>query len=177
MIILASSSPRRRELIGALGLDVDVVPSGADEDIDTSLGAEEQASSLAKRKAAQVAAAHPGTIVLGADTIVMHGGEVLNKPIDRSDAERMLRRLRGVDHLVHTGLAVVAPGHDPLTAVGDVDGADAAVLRGRACRLRADGRIDGQGRRLRNSGRSRRNCRHGRGLLHERGGVAALHGG
>jgi septum formation protein len=77
----------------------------------------EQAVSLAMRKTAQVAMALPDAIVLGADTIVVHGGEVLNKPVDLAEAERMLRRLRGVDHLVHTGLAVIAPGQTSLTAV------------------------------------------------------------
>lgn len=109
-IILASISPRRRELIGSLGLAVEIVASNADEDIDPSLPAVDQVAVLARRKAEAVASAHPGSIVVGADTVVVHDGEVLNKPADAAEAERMLRRLRGVDHLVHTGLALTGPG-------------------------------------------------------------------
>jgi septum formation protein len=98
-LILASGSPRRRELIAAFGLPVSVVVE------------------LAVRKATPVALSHPAALVIGADTIVVRAGEVLGKPEDRADAERMLRLLRGREHCVHTGVAVVGPDHAPLTAV------------------------------------------------------------
>src|SRR5688500_14341532 len=71
-IILASSSPRRRGLIAALGIELRVVPSGADEEIDPGLPPGEQATSLARRKAGSLAADYPSLLALGADTTVAH---------------------------------------------------------------------------------------------------------
>ena len=114
--MLASISPRRKELIRALGVPVEIAPSHVDESVDPGLAPEEQAVALATRKAGEVARTRPTSVVLGADTIVVHREQVLNKPVDRADAERMLRRLHGTDHQVQTGLAVVAGGRT-LTSV------------------------------------------------------------
>ena len=106
-LILASSSPRRRELLAQAGFTFEVRAA----DIDESRHAGEQPMDYVRRlaleKAQAIAARNPGAVVLGADTTVVLEGEVLNKPADRADAERMLRLLSGRTHQVHTGLAVV----------------------------------------------------------------------
>jgi septum formation protein len=109
-LVLASASPRRRELVAALGPAVTSVASDVPEVFEEGVAPEVMVIELATRKAAHVAAAHPAAIVLGADTTVVCDGEVLNKPESTADARRMLRLLRGREHLVHTGLAVTGPG-------------------------------------------------------------------
>jgi septum formation protein len=116
-LILASGSPRRRELIAAFGLPVSVVVPNVDEVFEPGADPASVVVELAVRKATPVALSHPAALVIGADTIVVRAGEVLGKPEDRADAERMLRLLRGREHCVHTGVAVVGPDHAPLTAV------------------------------------------------------------
>ena len=106
-LVLASASPRRRALLGRLGLPFEVVPSDADETPPPGLGPEEAAVELALAKALAVAARRPGRVVIGADTIVALDGEMLGKPRDDADATAMLRRLRGRWHTVSTGVAVV----------------------------------------------------------------------
>ena len=105
--MLASASPRRRALLGRLGLPFEVVPSDADETPPPGLGPEEAAVELALVKARAVAARCPGRIVIGADTIVALDGAMLGKPRDDAEAAAMLRRLRGRWHTVSTGVAVV----------------------------------------------------------------------
>jgi septum formation protein len=105
-IVLASSSPRRQELLQLLELPFSIDPSGIDETPLPGLTPPEIARSLAERKARDVARRHPGAVVIGADTLVDLGGLVLNKPEDRADAIRMLRLLAGATHQVHSGLAV-----------------------------------------------------------------------
>lgn len=117
LVVLASASPRRRDLIRALGVPVEIAPSEVDESVQIGMAPKEQVSALATRKAGAGALTRPGLVVLGADTIVVHEGIVLNKPVDSAEAERMLRRLRGADHLVHTGLAIVLPDGMCLTKV------------------------------------------------------------
>ena len=105
-LVLASSSPRRRELLGLLGLAPEIDPA----DIDESLRAGEEpiayAERLALEKAAAVAPRHQDAVVIAADTIVVLGGDILGKPKDSADAVLMLRRLSGKEHLVHTAIAV-----------------------------------------------------------------------
>jgi septum formation protein len=110
MLILASASPRRRELLTQAGYRFDVLPAGIDE---TRLPGEAPAAyvqRLALEKARALLASHPRATVLGADTTVVLDGEVLNKPADLVEAERMLRSLGGRTHEVHTGIAVVSAG-------------------------------------------------------------------
>src|SRR3954468_17172944 len=109
-LIMASGSPRRVALLGELGVPFETVVSNAPETIDLTLGPEAQAVALAKRKARVVASQRETGIVLGADTIVELDGEMLGKPGDEADATRMLRRLRGREHRVVTGIAVVDSG-------------------------------------------------------------------
>ena len=109
-LILASGSPRRRELLGLLGLPFEVQTSAFDEDsVPTAgLAPTEWVQRLAEGKARAVAGRVDGdALVLGADTTVVLDGAYLNKPVDADDARRMLRRLSGRTHEVHTGLCLV----------------------------------------------------------------------
>jgi septum formation protein len=106
-LILASASPRRSELLANLGVSFAVKPAAIDETLDSSLPIADAVALLAEQKARAVATQLEGGIVLGADTIVLLGHEVLGKPVDRVDAERMLRALRGRRHEVVTGIALV----------------------------------------------------------------------
>src|SRR5262245_22025141 len=107
-LVLASASPRRRELLSGLGLDFEVRPVDLDE---TPLPGEEPRPyvlRLAREKAAARAA--PGELVLAADTIVVLDGELLGKPRDPEDARRMLAKIAGREHTVFTGIALEEPG-------------------------------------------------------------------
>ncbi len=110
-LILASTSPRRRELLAHLDLPYEVVASRFDESLLSPLGLPpaEYVMRLAQGKAAEVSArlAAPEALILGADTTVVLDGDVLNKPIDPADAMRMLRRLSGRTHEVYTGLCLI----------------------------------------------------------------------
>jgi septum formation protein len=105
--ILASSSPRRRELLAHLGLPFIVLPSDVDETLSPLPAISAAVADLAERKARAVASDLAAGIVIGADTVVVLDQAVLGKPRDPSDAERMLRALRGRNHDVITGVAVV----------------------------------------------------------------------
>jgi septum formation protein len=106
-LVLASGSPRRRELLALLGIPFTVVVSNEPEPLLEGIVPREQTMHLALRKARAVAATQAAGWVLGADTIVVLDGEFLGKPADPADAVVMLRRLRGRDHAVYTGLALV----------------------------------------------------------------------
>jgi len=105
-VVLASASPRRRELLASLGVSFDVVPSDIDETLD-AVPLPEAAARLALRKARVVAQLRPMAVVLAADTLVVIDGRDLGKPAGPSDARAMLRTLRGRTHEVMTGVAVV----------------------------------------------------------------------
>lgn len=105
-IILASQSPRRRELMEMLGLPFEVMVSEAEEKItgtDPAVVTEE----LSARKAAAVAAEIQEGIVIGADTVVALQGRILGKPADRAGAEAMIRSLQGQSHMVYTGVTLI----------------------------------------------------------------------
>jgi septum formation protein len=106
-LVLASRSPRRRQLLGQIGLTPRVVPCDIPEDIDPSQSPEENARTLALKKAGVVAAEFDDALVLGADTIVVLDGVMLGKPADRKDAVRMLETLSGRTHTVITGFALL----------------------------------------------------------------------
>ena len=114
-LILASASPRRRELLERLGLPFEVRPSGIEEPLAAGVPASTLATTLARAKAADIAdrlrAAGEAALVLGADTLVVLDGQPLGKPTSRSDARAMLRALRGRSHEVVT--AVVVRDADP----------------------------------------------------------------
>jgi septum formation protein len=109
-LVLASASPRRRELLAAAGLDIEVDPVDVDERQITGEPPAAYVERVARLKAAAGAARHPQRVVVGADTAVVIDGEVLGKPRDAEDAGSMLRRLSGRDHEVMTGVAVATAG-------------------------------------------------------------------
>lgn len=102
-VILASASPRRRELFKLITKDFEVIPSNAEETTDFSLPPSEVVMRLAEQKARDVGAANPGRVVVGCDTIVVIDKEILGKPADEKEAEKMLSRLQGKTHQVFTG--------------------------------------------------------------------------
>lgn len=103
-VILASGSPRRRELLTLVGIAHDVVPADIDESYVSGETPRQHAERLAREKCAAID--HADAVVIGSDTIVVIDRDVLVKPIDRDDAARMLRRLSGRSHIVITGVAV-----------------------------------------------------------------------
>lgn len=108
-LVLASASPRRRELLGLLGLAPEVVPPEIDEAVRAGEAPEAYVERLAQEKAAQVARGLPGALVLAADTTVALGADVLGKPASEAEARHMLGRLSGTWHEVFTGVAVDGP--------------------------------------------------------------------
>lgn len=105
-IILASASPRRRELLEQIGLEFEVIPSRAEEKItgrEPGMAVEE----LSRQKAADVAEQISDGIVIGSDTIVYHDGHIMGKPADRAEAEQMLQSIQGTVHSVFTGVTVI----------------------------------------------------------------------
>jgi septum formation protein len=106
MLILASASPRRRELLAQLGVGFTVVTAAVTEHEDPATDPRIMVAHNAALKADWVASLHPEALVLGADTTVFLEGAALNKPADAVEARAMLRRLSGRTHTVFTGLAL-----------------------------------------------------------------------
>jgi len=119
-VVLASSSPRRRQLLELIGVPHRVMPADIDETYPAGELPELHAERLAREKAATVAATEPGALVIGSDTIVVIDGLVLGKPRDAGDAERMLGILSGRSHTVMTAVAV-SFGGEIVSAVETVD--------------------------------------------------------
>ena len=109
-LILASNSPRRRELLAEYGYKFKVEPSLFEERAE-GLSAYETAAYFAQSKAEEVLARFPDALVLGADTVVVLDGKILGKPKDGADAVRMLRLLSGRAHAVLTGVSVAKSGY------------------------------------------------------------------
>lgn len=112
-IILASGSPRRRELLEQAGVVFEVVPSPAEEVHDASMVPEDLCELNARFKAEAVAKRRPEALVIGSDTLVFIDGEPLGKPVDLEDARWMLRKLSGRTHQVCTAVCVIRPGESP----------------------------------------------------------------
>lgn len=105
--ILASASPRRKELLEQIGVKFDILPATGEEEITKELPGE-VVMELAKQKAEEVAkTAGADALVLGADTVVAYEGKILGKPKDEADALRMLTMLSGKEHEVYTGVALI----------------------------------------------------------------------
>ena len=110
-LILASASPRRRELVAMLGIPFEVVPSLADEDTPDTWNAAQVVEELALRKAKAVYDALPmqseQAIIMGSDTVVVLDGKILGKPANRQEAQDMLESLQGRTHQVYSGVACI----------------------------------------------------------------------
>jgi septum formation protein len=109
-LILASGSPRRRELLTRARIDFEVVQSGLDEIREAHESAREYALRMARDKALAVSTQRPHRDVLAADTVVECGGAILEKPVDAADATRMLNALSGRTHTVVTAFAIALDG-------------------------------------------------------------------
>ena len=105
-LLLASASPRRRELLERMGLRFEIAPADVEEDNDPANGPSEMVAANAVLKAQALSAGHPDALVLGSDTTVALDAEVLNKPVDMEAARAMLHRLSGRSHTVYTAVAL-----------------------------------------------------------------------
>lgn len=108
MIILASNSPRRKEILNMLGIDFKCIPSSVDENVDDSVKISDIAETLAYRKASDIFKTHTKDIVIGADTVVVCENNVLGKPVNSDDSKRMLKLLSGKEHSVLTGVSIIS---------------------------------------------------------------------
>lgn len=108
-LILASKSSRRIELLRAAGIEFDVVPSEVDETIDPEETPDGFVRRVAQQEAEAVVARVPGRIVLGANTAVVVGNQVIGRPVSESTAREILRQLSGREHLVLTALCLIDP--------------------------------------------------------------------
>ncbi|HEY7897569.1 MAG TPA: Maf family protein [Gemmatimonadaceae bacterium] len=118
-IVLASASPRRRELLELVGIPYTAVPADIDESIVGDEAPLVHAERLAKGKALVVAALYPDSLIIAADTIVVLNGRIMGKPRTEADAAEMLKALSGVTHTVVTGMACVFNG-EVASSVDDV---------------------------------------------------------
>lgn len=109
-VILASESPRRRELLSSLGINYTTCSSQIEEVFDTSKTLEEALMQVAYDKAAAVAENYPNDVILGADTIVVIDHQVLGKPHSNEEARAMLKKLSGREHRVLTATAILYKG-------------------------------------------------------------------
>jgi septum formation protein len=107
-LILASTSPRRKELLALLNIPFDVMPPTSTEEEQEQESAADHVKRLALEKARSVARQHPTSLVIGSDTVIELDGSILGKPAGLEEARTMLTRLRGRTHSVHTGLALVS---------------------------------------------------------------------
>ncbi len=107
-LILASTSPRRNELLTLLGLPFEVVAPPFVEQVMPQLPADQQVSEFAVCKARSCVPQHPDALILGSDTLISLGSEVLGKPLNLTDARAMLRRMAGKTHTIFTAVALVS---------------------------------------------------------------------
>ncbi len=108
-MILASTSPRRQELLSYITKDFEIISPDVDEKMKGNPSPREMVLELSRRKALAVFKEHPEDIVIGADTIVAEGSAILGKPKNKKDAQRMLRQLSGKIHFVYTGMTICSP--------------------------------------------------------------------
>jgi septum formation protein len=109
-VILASQSPRRRELLAQIGITHEVRPADVDETVWPGEQPVPHSERLARDKAHTLALLHPEAVVIGSDTIVVIDGDILGKPASRDEAIAMLERLSGREHTVYTSVAVAHEG-------------------------------------------------------------------
>ncbi len=109
-IILASASPRRKELLEKIGLRFEVEPSNYEEDMPSALEPHEFAQKISLEKAKVVASKHKNAIVIAADTFIIFGGQILGKPHTEKEARKMLETISGKSHSVITGFSIIDTG-------------------------------------------------------------------
>lgn len=110
MFILASQSPRRKEILEMLGVDFTIIPAKNEAEIPSNMPIKYGVTQVAYLKAREVFHLHPESTVLGADTVVVIGNEILGKPKDKQEAYSMLKKLSGKTHQVMTGVALIKKG-------------------------------------------------------------------
>ena len=120
-IILASSSPRRKELLNRLSLNFKIDPSEINEDKYSADTPSELVELLAKEKAKDVGRKYHDAIIIAADTIVVCGEQILGKPKNKKDAFEMLEKLSGSEHLVYTGIAFNIIEDETIKIISDLD--------------------------------------------------------
>jgi len=142
-LVLASASPRRKQILEQLGLTFRVIPSGFDETLlegeTPAVHVERLARGKAAEVVAQLASVGEAPCVLAADTIVVIDDEILGKPRDDGDALRMLLGLAGRTHRVNTGVALCVPGVEPVSAVFESEVRFRELTRARAAAYVASG--------------------------------------
>src|SRR5580765_2262709 len=106
-LILASSSPRRREILSLLGAPFDAIEPEFDERVNAHRSIEQEVLEFAVGKARSVAPHHPESIIIGSDTMIFLDGAKIGKPKDSQDAARILDSLSGKTHRIYTGVAIV----------------------------------------------------------------------
>jgi septum formation protein len=106
-LVLASQSPRRKELLSILGIPFEVIPASIDEIPQPEETPEDFVARAAREKGVEVASRVLHSVILSADTVVTIDGEILGKPVDEEDAVRMLKKLSGREHAVYTAVAVI----------------------------------------------------------------------
>ena len=110
-VILASASPRRREILAKTGMEFEVQVSNCDENIDET-EPDKLVMKLSQLKAKDVSARNPKAIIIGSDTVVSHNGIIMGKPSDRAEAIRMIKNFAGDKHQVYTGVTIIIPDED-----------------------------------------------------------------
>lgn len=106
-MILASKSPRRKELLGSITKDFKIIPAVGDENIPDGTAPRDAVRMLAEQKADEIFASHKGEIIIGADTVVVIDEKILGKPKNEKNAAEMLGTLSGRVHTVYTGVCVI----------------------------------------------------------------------
>ena len=105
--ILASASPRRKDLLNQIGIEFSIIPSNINEDFQLSLPPEAFTEHWAREKALNISKNHPSSLIIGADTVVVIDGQIIGKPKDKNDSKEMLLRLSGKTHEVITGVSLI----------------------------------------------------------------------
>ncbi len=132
-LILASTSPRRRELLALLGIPFEIIAPDFEEVSQPGWSPRQQVERFAREKARSIAIARPTVLVLGSDTVIELDGQMLGKPVDLAEARAMLTRLAGRPHFVHTAVALCrqAPHHESVaveTATVQMKAYDGAAI-------------------------------------------------
>jgi septum formation protein len=157
-LILASTSPRRREILASLGVPFEVIAPQFDEQVSAHTPIQKEVLDFARGKARSVAVNHPDSIVIGSDTMIQLGGEKIGKPLDQADARRILGLLSGRTHEIHTAVAIIDGAGGPglmtvetvLVTMRELSSGEIAryVETGESLDKAGAYSIQGQGRRL-----------------------------